>query len=66
MQTEQDIREELSQFPEIIAEYDRLQPEVETEQEVLRELLTQRELFKRRTCERWIQLADYYQSSNGK
>ncbi len=44
-QTEQDIRAQLDQFPELIDSYNRLQPEVETQQAVLEQLLRQRELL---------------------
>ena len=44
-ETEQAIRAELSEFPELISKYDQLQPEIETEQTVLEQLLTQRELL---------------------
>lgn len=44
-QAEQDLRSQLAQFPDLITEYDRLQPEITTEQTVLQQLLTQRELL---------------------
>ncbi len=44
-QTEQTIRAELDQFPELIDNYNRLQPEVQTQQVVLEQLLRQRELL---------------------
>lgn len=44
-QAEQEIQTQLSQFPDLIASYDRLQPEITTEQAVLQQLLTQRELL---------------------
>ncbi len=42
-QTEQDIRAELDQFPALIDDYNRLQPEVQTQQAVIEQLLSQRE-----------------------
>ena len=44
-QAEQDLRSQLANFPALITEYDRLQPEITTEQTVLQQLLTQRELL---------------------
>lgn len=44
-QSEQEIQAQLSQFPGLISSYDRLQPEITTEQTVLQQLLTQRELL---------------------
>jgi len=44
-QTEQDIRAQLDQFPQLIDSYNRLQPEVATQQAVLEQLLRQRELL---------------------
>ncbi|MBE9063150.1 polysaccharide biosynthesis tyrosine autokinase [cf. Phormidesmis sp. LEGE 11477] len=44
-QAEQEARAELDQFPELIDSYNRLQPEVETRQAVLEQLLRQRELL---------------------
>lgn len=43
--SEEVLRVELSQFPELIDSYNRLQPEVETQRTVLQQLLTQRELL---------------------
>ena len=45
-ETEQTIRAQLDQFPQLIDDYNRLQPEVRTQQGVLEQLLTQRELLK--------------------
>lgn len=42
---EQAMRAELNQFPALIDSYNRLEPEVETQQAVLQKLLTQRELL---------------------
>lgn len=44
-QAEGEIRSQLSEFPGLIDAYERLQPEITTEQAVLQELLTQRELL---------------------
>jgi polysaccharide biosynthesis transport protein len=41
--TEQNLRGEFSQFPQLLAEYDRIQPETETTQEILQQLLEERE-----------------------
>lgn len=40
---EQALRSEINRFPSLIAEYDRLQPEVEIERSVLQQLLEERE-----------------------
>lgn len=42
-QTEQLLRAELNRYPALMAQYDRLQPEVETQRTVLQQLLAQRE-----------------------
>lgn len=42
-QTEQQIRQELARFPEIIAEYDRLQPEITIRRDTLQQLLRARQ-----------------------
>jgi uncharacterized protein involved in exopolysaccharide biosynthesis/Mrp family chromosome partitioning ATPase len=39
LQTEQKLRSQLNQFPNLIAEYDRLQPEVEIQRESIKQLL---------------------------
>ena len=44
-QAEQEARAELNQFPDLIDSYNRLEPEVETRQAVLEQLLRQRELL---------------------
>ena len=44
VETEQSLREELNYFPGLIAEYDRLQPEVEIERSVLQKLLEEKEI----------------------
>ena len=44
-QAEQEARAELDQFPELIDNYNRLEPEVETQQAVLEQLLRQRGLL---------------------
>jgi capsular exopolysaccharide synthesis family protein len=41
--TEQQLRAELNQFPRLLAQNDRLQPEAETTQEILQQLLEERE-----------------------
>jgi polysaccharide biosynthesis transport protein len=40
LQTEQQLRTQLNQFPNLIAEYDRLQPEVEIQRESIKQLLS--------------------------
>ncbi|EDX87685.1 Chain length determinant protein [Synechococcus sp. PCC 7335] len=45
VQAEQEARAELDQFPELIDSYNRLEPEVQTQQTVLEQLLRQRELL---------------------
>ncbi|NJK49492.1 polysaccharide biosynthesis tyrosine autokinase [Candidatus Gracilibacteria bacterium] len=40
LQTEQKLRAQLNQFPNLIAEYDRLQPEVEIQRESIKQLLS--------------------------
>jgi polysaccharide biosynthesis transport protein len=40
LQTEQQLRAQLNQFPNLIAEYDRLQPEVEIQRESIKQLLS--------------------------
>lgn len=42
-QAEQELRANLSRFPELIAEYDRIQPDIEIERAVLQQLLMDRE-----------------------
>ncbi|MGP1384739.1 MAG: GumC family protein [Thainema sp.] len=42
-QAEQELRANLSRFPELIAEYDRIQPDIEIERAVLQQLLLDRE-----------------------
>ena len=42
-ETEQTLRTELDRFPSLIAEYDRLQPEVEIERETIKQLLEARQ-----------------------
>lgn len=42
-QREQELRAEFQRFPGLIAEYDRIQPEIEIEQAVLQQLLQDRE-----------------------
>lgn len=44
VETEQSLREELNYFPGLIAEYDRLQPEVEIERSVLQKLLEEKQI----------------------
>lgn len=41
--TQQTLRSELNRFPDLIAEYDRLQPQVEINRTVLQELLAERQ-----------------------
>jgi polysaccharide biosynthesis transport protein len=41
--TEQILREELNEFPELIAEYSRLKPEVDIEQAILQQLIEERQ-----------------------
>jgi capsular exopolysaccharide synthesis family protein len=43
IQTEEWLRTELNRYPDLIAEYDRLQPEVDIERVVLEQLLKQRQ-----------------------
>jgi polysaccharide biosynthesis transport protein len=43
IQTEEWLRAELNRYPDLIAEYDRLQPEVDIERVVLEQLLKQRQ-----------------------
>jgi polysaccharide biosynthesis transport protein len=42
-QTEKQLREELNRYPDLIARYDRLQPEVETQRDSLAKLLEMRQ-----------------------
>ncbi|MBF2046935.1 MAG: polysaccharide biosynthesis tyrosine autokinase [Elainella sp. C42_A2020_010] len=42
-QSEQQLRQELNRFPSLIAQYDRLQPEVETQRVILEKLLEDRQ-----------------------
>ncbi|MDJ0702606.1 MAG: polysaccharide biosynthesis tyrosine autokinase [Leptolyngbyaceae cyanobacterium MO_188.B28] len=44
VETEQSLREELNYFPGLIAEYDRLQPEVDIDRSVLQKLLEEKEI----------------------